>query len=199
MDPRSVAGLFARSQCTGEKTINGEDCFILKLEAEAPPLKARSSNNVEMIRHTVWGYFSQRSGLLVQFEDSHLLRINGKGGGECTNWETTMASQIQGYRQVDGILIAHEGHTVVSLLRTGESTADSTRTRMEETWIIEEVDFNIWGLSMECFLPPSDLKKERPSAVAATQGPVSKEGSPRDVFAIRNEEADSTEEEEGGN
>jgi len=31
---------------------------------------------------------------------------------------------------------------------------------MEEIWAIEEVDFNIKGLSMDCFLPPSDLKKE---------------------------------------
>ena len=31
---------------------------------------------------------------------------------------------------------------------------------MEEVWTIEEVDFNIKGLSMDCFLPPGDLKKE---------------------------------------
>jgi hypothetical protein len=31
---------------------------------------------------------------------------------------------------------------------------------MEETWEIEEMDFNIKGLSMDCFLPPSDLKKD---------------------------------------
>lgn len=31
---------------------------------------------------------------------------------------------------------------------------------MEEVWDIEEVDFNIKGLSMDCFLPPGDLKKE---------------------------------------
>ncbi|KAF2296198.1 hypothetical protein GH714_036698 [Hevea brasiliensis] len=31
---------------------------------------------------------------------------------------------------------------------------------MEEVWAIEEVDFNIKGLSMDCFLPPRDLKKE---------------------------------------
>ncbi|XP_031488856.1 uncharacterized protein LOC116256596 [Nymphaea colorata] len=197
LDPRSVASLFAKSECTGEKTINGEDCFILKLEAEAPTLRARSSNNVEMIRHTVWGYFSQRTGLLVRFEDSHLLRINGKGDRECTNWETTMVSQIQGYRQVDGILIAHEGRTEVSLFRFGESSTYCTRTRMEETWIIEEIEFNIWGLSIECFLPPSDLQKEQDVADAAVQGPGSKAGSPRDVFAIRNEETDSTDEEEG--
>ncbi|KAF3779282.1 hypothetical protein EJ110_NYTH32155 [Nymphaea thermarum] len=197
LDPRSVAGLFAKSECTGEKTINGEDCFILKLQAEAPTLRARSSNSVEMIRHTVWGYFSQRTGLLLRFEDSHLLRINGKGDRECSNWETTMVSQIQGYRQVDGILIAHEGRTEVSLFRFGESSSHCTRTRMEETWIIEEIEFNIWGLSMECFLPPSDLQKEQDVADAAIPGPGSKAGSPRDVFAIRDEETDSTEEEDG--
>ena len=31
---------------------------------------------------------------------------------------------------------------------------------MEEVWSVEEVDFNIKGLSMDCFLPPADLKKE---------------------------------------
>ena len=30
---------------------------------------------------------------------------------------------------------------------------------MEESWTIEEVDFNIKGLSLDCFLPPADLKK----------------------------------------
>lgn len=32
---------------------------------------------------------------------------------------------------------------------------------MEETWTVEEVDFNIWGLSMDCFLPPADIKEEK--------------------------------------
>jgi hypothetical protein len=27
--------------------------------------------------------------------------------------------------------------------------------------MIEEVDFNICGLSMDCFLPPADLKREQ--------------------------------------
>jgi len=31
---------------------------------------------------------------------------------------------------------------------------------MEEVWQVEEVDFNIKGLSIDCFLPPSDLKRE---------------------------------------
>ncbi|MCE3049762.1 hypothetical protein HAX54_045738 [Datura stramonium] len=41
-----------------------------------------------------------------------------------------------------------------------ENSEGHTRTRMEEVWSIEEVDFNIKGLSADCFLPPSDLKKE---------------------------------------
>lgn len=48
----------------------------------------------------------------------------------------------------------------MSLVRFGESSEAHSRTRMEEVWDIEEVDFNIKGLSMDCFLPPGDLKTE---------------------------------------
>ncbi|KAM7272130.1 hypothetical protein ACFE04_031344 [Oxalis oulophora] len=159
IDPRSTANLFSNSICIGEKTINEKDCFILKLEAEPSSLKARSTSSVEIIRHTVWGYFSQRTGLLVQLEDSHLLRIK-TAGNDSIFWETTMESLIQDYKTIDGINIAHSGRTSVSLFRFGESPETQSRTRMEEVWQIEEIDFNIKGLSMDCFLPPGDLKKE---------------------------------------
>ncbi|XP_010543752.1 PREDICTED: uncharacterized protein LOC104816566 [Tarenaya hassleriana] len=162
LDPKSTADLFGRSVCMGEKKINEEDCFILKLEAEPSTLKARSSSNVEIIRHTVWGCFSQRTGLLVQLEDSHLLRIKASDG-DSIFWETTMESLIQDYRTVDGVQIAHAGRTSVSLFRFGENSDNHSRTRMEESWEIEEIDFNIKGLSMDCFLPPSDLKKDEES------------------------------------
>ena len=141
--------------------MNGEDCFILKVEAESSVLRARSSSGVEIIRHTVWGYFSQRTGLLVHLEDSHLLRIK-TGGSRNDNvfWETTMESTIQDYRTIDGVNIAHAGRTTVSLSRFGDGAEGHSKTKMEEIWKIEEVDFNIKGLSMEFFLPPSDLKKE---------------------------------------
>uniref|UniRef100_A0A2P2NFV9 Uncharacterized protein n=1 Tax=Rhizophora mucronata TaxID=61149 RepID=A0A2P2NFV9_RHIMU len=71
-----------------------------------------------------------------------------------------MESTIQDYRTIDGINIAHAGRTWVSLFRFGEDPDGHSRTRMEEIWAIEEVDFNVKGLSMDCFLPPSDLKKE---------------------------------------
>lgn len=158
LDPRSTANLFSNAICTGEKTVNNEDCFVLKLEAESSTLKARSSSTVEIIRHTIWGYFSQRTGLLVHLEDSHLLRITAPENE--VFWETTMESTIQDYRTIDGVNIAHSGRTSVSLFRFGEDNDGHTRTRMEEVWAIEEVDFNIKGLSVDCFLPPADLKKE---------------------------------------
>ncbi|RRT52027.1 hypothetical protein B296_00027095 [Ensete ventricosum] len=161
LDPRCTANLFANSVCLGEKTINGgEDCFVLRLDAEAAALRARSSSSVEIIRHTVWGYFSQRTGLLVQLEDSHLLRIKS-AVQESVYWETTMESLVEDYRPIDGVNIAHAGRTSVSLFRFGDTSDGHTRTRMEETWTVEEVDFNIWGLSMDCFLPPADLKEEK--------------------------------------
>lgn len=150
--------MFSDSICIGEKPVNGEDCFVLKFEAEPSSLKARSSSNVEIMRHTVWGYFSQRTGLLVQLEDSHLLRL--KSPKDDVFWETTMESLVQEYRTIDGVNIAHSGKTCVSLFRFGENSEGHTRTRMEEVWTIEEVDFNIKGLSADCFLPPSDLMKE---------------------------------------
>ncbi|XP_074287242.1 uncharacterized protein LOC141612380 [Silene latifolia] len=170
LDPRLTANLFTNSICIGERTVNDEDCFVLKLEANPTTLEARSSSNVEIIRHTIWGYFSQRTGLLVQLEDSHLLRIKASKSN-CIFWETTMESSIEDYRTIDGINIAHSGKTSVSLFRYGENSENHSRTRMEEIWSIEEVDFNIKGLTMDCFLPPADLNKDDEvafPAVAAT-------------------------------
>lgn len=154
---------------------------MLKLEAEPPTLKARSSSNVEIIRHTIWGYFSQRTGLLVQLEDSHLLRI--KAPGNDVFWETTMESLIQDYRTIGGVNVAHAGRTCVSLFRFGENSESHTRTRMEEVWTIEEVDFNIKGLSMDCFLPPADLKKDDEDCGIVTSNNLSRNA--KSPFKVR--------------
>ncbi|KAK7305821.1 hypothetical protein VNO77_43733 [Canavalia gladiata] len=162
LDPRSTANLFSNSICIGEKTVNNEECFILRVEAESWALRARSNRNVEIVRHTVWGYFSQRTGLLVQLEDSHLLKLKSEES-DSIYWETNMESLIKEYRSIDGIQIAHGGNTCVSLFRFGEGPETHSRTRMEEVWQVEEVDFNIQGLSLDCFLPPSDLKTDQES------------------------------------
>ena len=149
--------MFADARCIGEQRINGEDCFILKLSADPQTLKARSEGPAEIIRHVLLGYFSQRTGLLVQIEDSHLTRIQSHGG-DAVYWETTINSYLEDYRPVEGIMIAHSGRSVVNLFRFGEMAMSHTKTKMEEAWTIEEVAFNVPGLSMDCFIPPADLR-----------------------------------------
>lgn len=157
LDPRSTASMFTHARCTGEKKINGEDCFILKLCADPHTLKARSEGPAEIIRHVLFGYFSQRTGLLIHLEDSHLTRIQSNGG-DAVYWETTINSFLDDYRPVEGIMIAHSGRSVVTLFRFGETAMSHTKTRMEEAWTIEEVAFNVPGLSGDCFIPPAELR-----------------------------------------
>ncbi|CAO2833956.1 unnamed protein product [Amaranthus hypochondriacus] len=157
LDPRTTAAMFADARCIGEKKINGEDCFILKLCADPKTLKARSEGPAEIIRHVLFGYFSQKSGLLVHIEDSHLTRIQSNGG-DAVYWETTINSCLDDYRPVEGIMIAHSGRSVVTLFRFGETAMSHTKTRMEEAWSIEEVAFNVPGLSIDCFIPPAEVR-----------------------------------------
>jgi len=163
LDPRVIANLFLDAVCIGEKTIKEDDCFILKLDTAPHILKAQCTPNTEIVHHTVWGYFSQRTGLLIQFEDTKLVRMKSiKGNHDNVFWETSMESFIQDYKYIDGINIAHAGRTATTLYRYGE--AYNHKRKIEETWRIEEVDFNICGLSMDCFLPPAELKREQQDA-----------------------------------
>lgn len=150
--------MFLDAVCTGEKTINKEECFILKLETPADILQSQSTSQTEIVHHTIWGYFSQRTGLLVQFEDTKLVKMKAARGADHVFWETTMETSVGDYRYIDGINIAHGGKTSALLYRYGH--AYNQKRRIEETWEIDEVDFNLNGLSMECFLPPSDLKRD---------------------------------------
>ncbi|KAD5962058.1 hypothetical protein R6Q59_014412 [Mikania micrantha] len=184
LDPKSTANLFTNSICIGEKTVNGEDCFLLKLEADVSTLKIRSSNNVQIMKHTIWGYFSQKTGLLYQLKDSHLIRIRTTENDNVF-WETTMESLIKDYRTIDGVNIAHSGQTTVSLYRFGEDPDSHSETRMEEVWTIEEVDFNIKGLSNDCFLPPSDLKKEDDQPMVRMKGSGKYTGNAKLAFKNR--------------
>lgn len=157
LDPRTTACMFANAICVGEKNINREDCFILKVTADHQTLEARSEGPAEIIRHVLFGYFSQRTGLLVHMEDSHLTRIQSNAG-DVVYWETTINSSLDDYRPIEGVMIAHSGRSVVTVFRFGEMAMSHSKTRLEETWTIEEVAFNIPGLSMDCFIPPADLK-----------------------------------------
>ncbi|CAL4905607.1 unnamed protein product [Urochloa decumbens] len=177
LDPLTAASMFAGARCIGERKVNGEDCFILKLCADPETLRARSEGLAEIIRHVLFGYFSQKTGLLVHLEDSHLTRIQSTTGGDAVYWETTINSFIEDYRPVEGIMIAHSGRSAVTLFRFGEAAMSHTKTRMEESWSIEEVAFNVPGLSMDCFIPPTDIKSGSVSeTVELPQGQKSKVG-----------------------
>ncbi|KAG7600000.1 hypothetical protein ISN44_As06g041550 [Arabidopsis suecica] len=157
LDPRTTATMFAESKCVGERKVNGEDCFILKLCTDPETLRARSEGPAEIVRHILFGYFSQRTGLLAQIEDSQLTRIQSNDG-DAVYWETTINSSLDDYKPVEGIMIAHSGRSVVTLFRFGEVAMSHTRTKMEERWAIEEVAFDVPGLSLDCFIPPADLR-----------------------------------------
>ncbi|CAA0818064.1 Protein of unknown function (DUF620 [Striga hermonthica] len=126
----------------------------------------RSEGPAEVIRHVLYGYFSQRSGLLVYMEDSHLTRVHSTDDDDAVYWETTIGSGIGEYRDVDGVLIAHGGRTVATVFRFGETSAEHTRTRMEEVWRIRDVVFDVPGLSGDSFIPPADVFHPPPTTVS---------------------------------
>jgi len=159
LDPRCTANLFVDAICIGEKNVDTEECFVLKLESDAVTLKTQCSPNTEILHHTIWGYFSQRTGLLVKFEDTKLVKMKPIKGNDSVFWETSMESVIGEYKYIEGINIAHSGKTIATLYRYGG--ANNHKRKIEENWRIEEVDFNICGLSRDWFLPPADLKKDQ--------------------------------------
>ncbi|TKY53225.1 hypothetical protein E2542_SST24750 [Spatholobus suberectus] len=160
LDPLAVSAVFCAAQYMGEKQISGIDCFVLKLSADQKDLGERSDNTAEMIKHAIFGYFSQRSGLLVYLEDSYLTRIQAPGSHP-TYWETTMSTKIEDYRIVDGVMIAHAGSSTALITRFGDNLkAGPAITRLEESWTIDDVAFNVPGLSLDCFIPPQELQRD---------------------------------------
>jgi len=69
------------------------------------------------------------------------------------------------------------------LFRFGEMAMSHSKTRMEEAWTIEEVAFNVPGLSMDCFIPPADIRigsvSETSELPLAEKGRLSMMGSHR--------------------
>lgn len=162
LDPIAISRVFSRAQSVGEKSISDVDCFVLKLSADQTDLADRSDNTAEMIKHVIIGYFSQKTGLLVYLEDSSLTRIQSPGSFP-TYWETTIGSKIEDYRRVDGVMIAHGGQSTVIITMFGDNLKTGPSiTRMEETWTIDDLAFNVPGLSMDCFIPPEELQRDFP-------------------------------------
>ncbi|KAK4771479.1 hypothetical protein SAY87_032011 [Trapa incisa] len=172
LDPRITASLFLKARCLGEKRIGEEDCFVLKVAADREAVMERSEGPAEVMRHVLYGYFSQKSGLLVYLEDSHLTRVDsGSSTDESATatagavyWETTIGSTLDDYREVlggagcSGVCVAHAGRSIATVFRFGEDESmQYSRSRMEEEWQIDDVDFNVPGLSLDYFIPPADI------------------------------------------
>ncbi|KAJ4750599.1 DUF620 family protein (DUF620) [Rhynchospora pubera] len=159
LDPVCIAAVFAPAQHMGEKFIGEEDCFVLKLDVDNSTLSNWGDSTAEVIKHNMFGFFSQRSGLLVRLEDTQLTRIQSPGA-EAMYWETTISSSIEDYRMVDGVAIAHSGRSTVSLVRFGFGVkANRVLTQMEEVWSIDDVVFNVPGLSIDSFIPPEEVQR----------------------------------------
>lgn len=156
LDPRSIASMFTKAQCLGEKRIGDDDCFVLKVSADRATITDQTDGPAEVIRHVLYGYFSQKSGFLIYMEDSHLTRVQTPGS-DAIYWETTIGSTMKDYKEVDGVLIAHQGRSIATVFRFSDNSANHSRTRMEEVWRIDDIVFNVPGLSMDCFIPPTEV------------------------------------------
>ncbi|XP_072977303.1 uncharacterized protein [Typha angustifolia] len=169
LDPVTIAAVFSPAQHVGEKYIGEEECFVLKLDVDPSILSSWSDSTAEIIKHGMVGYFSQRSGLLVYLEDSQLTRIQSPGA-QAMFWETTISSSIENYRPVDGVMISHSGRSMVSSIRFGVGQkANRVLTQMEEMWTIDDVVYNVPGLSSDYFIPPAEVQRSRFYDIAFNQ------------------------------
>uniref|UniRef100_A0A0E0NQ69 Uncharacterized protein n=1 Tax=Oryza rufipogon TaxID=4529 RepID=A0A0E0NQ69_ORYRU len=164
LDPVTIAAIFSTAEHAGEKLVDGEDCFVLRLDVGPSVLSSWSDGTAEVIRHGLTGFFSQRSGLLVRLEDSQLTRIQSPGAA-AMYWETTISSSLADYRAVDGgggVHVAHSGRSTAHLARFGVGVrAARVVTRMEESWTIDDVAFNVPGLGPDAFIPPEEVRRSR--------------------------------------
>jgi hypothetical protein len=164
LDPVMIASIFSTAEHAGEKHVDGEDCFVLRLDVGPSTLSSWSDGTAEVIRHGLTGFFSQRSGLLARLEDSQLTRIQAPGA-PAMYWETTIASTLGDYRAADGaggVHVAHAGRSTAYLARFGVGVrAARVVTRMEETWTIDDVAFDVPGLGPDAFIPPEEVRRSR--------------------------------------
>ncbi|CAH9098889.1 unnamed protein product [Cuscuta epithymum] len=159
LDPMAISAVFSKAEYMGEKHILGVDCFVLKLSSSRTDLVERSDNTAEMIKHVMLGYFSQRSGLLIYLEDSYLTRIQSPGS-LATYWETAMCTRIEDYRPAEGVMVAHSGYSSVIITTFGDHLKPGPVTvRMQETYTIDDLAFNVPGLSVDSFIPPEELQR----------------------------------------
>jgi Protein of unknown function (DUF620) len=80
-------------------------------------------------------------------------------GSAAVYWETTIGSTLEDYQDADGIMVAHHGRSVATVFRFGNAPGMHNKTRVEEAWKIDDIAFNVAGLSEDCFSPPEEILK----------------------------------------
>lgn len=158
LDSTTIAAVFSSARHVGHKQIDEEECFVLRLEADHYRLSDQSDATVEIIQHAMLGCFGERSGLLLHLEDSQLMRMQPPGS-QSVFWKTTISSWMKDYSPADGVMVARSGRSVVNLERFGAAgdKNSSSSAIMEEKWTIDDVVFNVPGLSAEFFIPPKAM------------------------------------------
>ncbi|KAH7404658.1 hypothetical protein KP509_15G036600 [Ceratopteris richardii] len=160
IDPVTTANIFSNAHCVGETKIGDESCFALKLASDPSTLSERSDEACEIVQHSLSGYFSQRTGLLVHLKEKHVTRIHENGKNEGMYLDTTIESTFSDYKAVDGITLPYTGQSTIVLSKSGDMEASHVFTRIEEAWSINDIVFNVPGLSSEYFIPPADVRME---------------------------------------
>ncbi|CAD6202219.1 unnamed protein product [Miscanthus lutarioriparius] len=132
LDPVTIASIFSTAEHAGEKEVDGEDCFVLRLDVGPSVLSSWSDGTAE----------------------------------------TTIASAVSDYRAVDGgVAVAHAGTSTAHLARFGVGVrAARVVARMEESWTIDDVAFNVPGLGPDAFIPPEEVRRSRSYGAAIGGG-----------------------------
>ena len=70
-----------------------------------------------------------------------------------------------------GVAVAHAGTSTAHLARFGVGVrAARVVTRMEESWTIDDVAFNVPGLGPDAFIPPEEVRRSRSYGAAIAAG-----------------------------
>ncbi|KAK9153352.1 hypothetical protein Sjap_000832 [Stephania japonica] len=143
LDPVMVASVFSTAQLLGEKRIWDEDCFVLKISADPTDL-ASPERDVDPFRG-------------LSLDPNPVTRNPPDILGDHYGYEDRGLSDG---RQRDDRTF---GHSTATLIRFGNDVRVGPQiTRLEELWTIDDVVFNVHGLSMDFFIPPEEIRKENP-------------------------------------
>ncbi|KAL8475979.1 hypothetical protein ACS0TY_028586 [Phlomoides rotata] len=142
-------------------------CLELIINGSKATLEAQGGPKYEIIHHTVWGYFSQRSGLLVKLEDSRLLSVKTCKEDGDVFWETSTESVINDYKydsrdRVDPI-------SLLDIDESNEWLGDKSEGKDEDfVYEDENLTWNVVGDALGVDEPAYPTRGKKPSSVGSS-------------------------------